>query len=99
MIYTVTFNPCLDYVVQVENLKLGAVNRVSRETVMAGGKGINVSIVLKNLGHESRALGFLAGFTGAEIARQLEERGVACDFIQVQEGMSRIVEALLATLS
>lgn len=90
MIYTVTFNPCLDYVVQVENLKLGAVNRVSRETVMAGGKGINVSIVLKNLGHESRALGFLAGFTGAEIARQLEERGVACDFIQVQEGMSRI---------
>ena len=90
MIYTVTFNPSLDYIVKVDDLALGAVNRVSSEVIMAGGKGINVSIVLKNLGHESRALGFLAGFTGDEIARQLEERGVACDFIRVKEGMSRI---------
>lgn len=90
MIYTVTFNPSLDYIVRVDDLALGAVNRVSSEVIMAGGKGINVSIVLKNLGHESRALGFLAGFTGDEIARQLEERGVACDFIRVKEGMSRI---------
>lgn len=90
MIYTVTFNPSLDYIVRVDDLALGAVNRVSSEVIMAGGKGVNVSIVLKNLGHESRALGFLAGFTGDEIARQLEERGVACDFIRVKEGMSRI---------
>lgn len=90
MIYTVTFNPSLDYIVKVDDLVLGAVNRISSEVIMAGGKGINVSIVLKNLGHESRALGFLAGFTGDEIARQLGERGVACDFIRVKEGMSRI---------
>ena len=96
MIYTVTFNPSLDYIVKVDDLALGAVNRVSSEVIMAGGKGINVSIVLKNLGHESRALGFLAGFTGDEIARQLEERGVACDFIRVKEGMSRINVKILA---
>ena len=90
MIYTVTFNPCLDYVVGVDNLTLGAVNRVSTEAVMAGGKGINVSIVLKNLGHASRALGFLAGFTGDEIARRLRLQGVDTDFIEVSHGMSRI---------
>ena len=90
MIYTVTFNPCLDYVVGVDNLTLGAVNRVSTEAVMAGGKGINVSIVLKNLGHPSCALGFLAGFTGDEIARRLQLQGVDTDFIEVSHGMSRI---------
>lgn len=90
MIYTVTFNPCLDYVVGVDNLTLGAVNRVSTEAVMAGGKGINVSIVLKNLGHPSCALGFLAGFTGDEIARRLQLQGVDTDFIEVSRGMSRI---------
>lgn len=90
MIYTVTFNPCLDYVVGVDTLALGAVNRAATETVMAGGKGVNVSIVLKNLGHPSCALGFLAGFTGDEIARRLEAMGVTCDFIRVAEGMSRI---------
>ena len=90
MIYTVTFNPCLDYVVGVDNLTLGAVNRVSTEAVMAGGKGINVSIVLKNLGHASCALGFLAGFTGDEIARRLRLQGVDTDFIEVSRGMSRI---------
>lgn len=90
MIYTVTFNPCLDYIIQVNNLTPGAVNRTAHEEMLAGGKGINVSIVLKNLGHESTALGFLAGFTGAEIARRLQERGVATDFISVAQGMSRI---------
>lgn len=90
MIYTVTFNPCLDYVVRVDDLTLGAVNRVSHETVMAGGKGVNVSVVLKNLGHPSCALGFLAGFTGDEIARRLQLQGVTTDFIEVSSGMSRI---------
>ena len=90
MIYTVTFNPCLDYVVNVDTLTLGAVNRASRETVMAGGKGVNVSIVLKNLGHASCAWGFLAGFTGDEIARRLRDMGIDIDFISVREGMSRI---------
>ena len=90
MIYTVTFNPCLDYVVNVDTLTLGAVNRASRETVMAGGKGVNVSIVLKNLGHASCAWGFLAGFTGDEIARRLRDMGIDTDFISVREGMSRI---------
>lgn len=90
MIYTVTFNPCLDYVVGVDDLKLGAVNRVSSEAVMAGGKGVNVSIVLKNLGHASCAWGFLAGFTGDEIARRLGKMGIDTDFIRVSEGMSRI---------
>lgn len=90
MIYTVTFNPCLDYVVGVDDLALGAVNRVASEAIMAGGKGINVSIVLKNLGHPSCALGFLAGFTGDEIARRLQLQGVDTDFIEVSHGMSRI---------
>ena len=64
MIYTVTFNPCLDYVVNVDTLTLGAVNRASRETVMAGGKGVNVSIVLKNLGHASCAWGLFGRLHG-----------------------------------
>ena len=65
MIYTVTFNPSLDYIVRMDHFEAGAINRVSYEQVLAGGKGINVSIVLHNLGHESTALGFVAGFTGA----------------------------------
>ena len=64
MIYTVTFNPCLDYIVGVEDFQLGMTNRTCSEQMFAGGKGINVSIVLKNLGIESTALGFIAGFTG-----------------------------------
>ena len=69
MIYTVTFNPSIDYIVKVDNFKLGAVNRTTREDIYAGGKGINVSIVLSNLGYESKALGFIAGFTGEEIEK------------------------------
>jgi len=71
MIYTVTFNPSLDYVVKVNDLKLGRVNRTEEEDVYPGGKGINVSIVLKNLGYDSSALGFIAGFTGDEIERRV----------------------------
>ena len=90
MIYTVTFNPSLDYIVSVDDFKLGLTNRTSSELMLPGGKGINVSIVLKNLGIQSTALGFMAGFTGKEIARRLEEEGVASDFIQIEEGISRI---------
>lgn len=90
MIYTVTFNPSLDYIVSVDNFKQGMVNRTSSEIMFPGGKGINVSIVLKNLGLTSTALGFTAGFTGNEIVRRLDRMGVTHDFIQVHEGMSRI---------
>lgn len=90
MICTVTFNPSLDYIVRVDDMRLGVINRTTYEQVLPGGKGINVSIVLGNLGHASRALGFLAGFTGAEIARRVSEAGVSADFIEVAEGMSRI---------
>ena len=68
MIYTVTFNPALDYVVAVEHFTLGSVNRTIRENIFYGGKGINVSALLANLGYRSTALGFIAGFTGREIA-------------------------------
>ena len=90
MIYTVTFNPSLDYIVTVPELHLGAVNRTTQEKIFAGGKGINVSMVLNHLGHENTALGFLAGFTGAEIQKLLEEQGVTTDFIKVMQGISRI---------
>lgn len=90
MIYTVTFNPCLDYIVSVDNFTLGRVNRTTKELVYPGGKGINVSLVLQNLGMESTALGFTAGFTGTEIERALQEWGCYTDFIRISEGMSRI---------
>ena len=90
MIYTVTFNPSLDYIVSVEDFRLGLTNRTSSELILPGGKGTNVSTVLMNLGIESTALGFVAGFTGDEIVRRLEEMGVISDFIQIEEGISRI---------
>ena len=90
MIYTVTFNPSLDYIVTVENFAPGVVNRTSREIIFPGGKGINVSMVLKNLGCENTALGFVAGFTGQEITRLLKERDIRTDFIPVSSGFSRI---------
>ena len=90
MIYTVTFNPSLDYIVDVPDFRLGLTNRTSAEQMFAGGKGINVSIVLKNLGLENTALGFIAGFTGEEIRRRLEEKGICSDFIRLKEGLSRI---------
>ena len=90
MICTVTFNPSLDYIVSVEDFKLGLTNRTDSEKILPGGKGINVSIVLKNLGIESTALGCMAGFTGTEIERMLRTMGVTSDFIRIEEGMSRI---------
>ena len=90
MIYTVTFNPCLDYIVGVEDFQLGMTNRTCSEQMFAGGKGINVSIVLKNLGIESTALGFIAGFTGEEIRRKVEKMGITSEFIQLENGFSRI---------
>lgn len=90
MIYTVTFNPSLDYIVRVDDFQTGRVNRTAEEIIYAGGKGINVSIVLKNLGFDSTALGFLAGFTGKEIQRLMECQGIRADFIEVDEGISRI---------
>ncbi len=90
MIYTVTFNPSIDYIVDVDHFKTGQVNRTTGEIMFPGGKGINVSMVLQNLGFESTALGFMAGFTGDEIARLLQVKNVQSDFIRVSEGMSRI---------
>ena len=90
MIYTVTFNPSLDYIVSVDNFTCGIVNRTTDEIIFPGGKGINVSMVLKNLGFENTALGFLAGFTGNRIQDLLEEKGVRADFISVEKGISRI---------
>ena len=90
MIYTVTFNPSLDYVLQVDDFAVGEINRTRTESIYPGGKGINVSLVLQNLGLPSVALGFTAGFSGAEIERLLQEAGCHCDFIAVKAGYSRI---------
>lgn len=90
MIYTVTFNPSLDYIVSVPEFKLGKTNRTQEENITAGGKGINVSLVLTALGIPNTALGFTAGFVGEEIRRQLQEREICCDFLTLPEGCSRI---------
>ena len=90
MVYTVTFNPSLDYIVNVSDFKLGQVNRTEKEVMFPGGKGINVSIVLKNLGMESTILGFTAGFTGEEIQRRVKEMGCVEKLIPIVNGYSRI---------
>ena len=90
MIYTITFNPALDYIVRLDHLKTGTINRTIQEYVLGGGKGINVSIVLNNLGMDTTALGFIAGFTGEEIVTQLKKFGVKEDFIRLREGLTRI---------
>ena len=90
MIYTVTFNPSLDYIVSVNDFRPGLTNRTSSELILPGGKGINVSTVLGNLGIENTALGFIAGFTGNEIVRRLGLIGVTTDFIRIDSGDSRI---------
>lgn len=90
MINTITLNPSLDYVVKVDNFKADALNRINSEQIYAGGKGINVSIVLKNLGVDNTALGYVAGFTGDEILTQIKDHNVDCDFVKLQSGMSRI---------
>ena len=90
MIYTVKFNPSLDYIVSVRNFEEGNVNRATDEMILPGGKGINVSIVLNNLGMESHLLGFIAGFTGKEIERMVSDDGCISEFIKVDNGLSRI---------
>ena len=90
MIYTVTFSPAIDYVVNVDYMKIGMVNRSSNEYILYGGKGINVSTVLTNLGVRNKALGFVAGFTGDEIEKGVRNLGVDTDFVHIKEGMSRI---------
>lgn len=90
MIYTVTFNPALDYVVFLDQLKLGDINRATRESIFYGGKGINVSTILNTLGMETTALGFVAGFTGKAIEEGLAAQGMHTDFIHLPEGNSRI---------
>lgn len=90
MIYTVTFNPAIDYVMNVPGLVPGEVNRSKEEYVFFGGKGINVSLVLRELGRDSTALGFIAGFTGDAIRRGVEDAGVKSDFIRLENGLSRI---------
>lgn len=90
MIYTVTFNPAIDYVVRVGGMKPGGVNRADSEEMYFGGKGINVSLVLSELGFKSKALGFAAGFTGRAIEQGISERGVETDFVHLDQGCSRI---------
>lgn len=89
-IYTVTLNPSLDYTVSVDNFRMGYTNRTESEALTVGGKGINVSTVLKNLGLESTALGFVAGFTGQEAVRQLAARGIGNGLIMLEKGLTRI---------
>lgn len=90
MIYTLTLNPALDHIIYVSDLKAGGHNRMNRELLEVGGKGINVSVTLSELDVKSRALGFVAGFTGYEIERQLQSRGIETDFVWLESGMSRI---------
>lgn len=90
MIYTVTFNPAIDYLVHVEELRLGDVNRLQSEEIYCGGKGINVSLVLRELGIPSRALGFVAGFTGKALEEGVAAQGIETDFVHLEKGCTRI---------
>lgn len=90
MIYTITFNPALDYVIRMQNLQTGEINLSKKEYILPGGKGINVSVVLKMLGIDSTALGFIAGFVGEEIQKRVREYGIDTDFIKIENDTSRI---------
>lgn len=90
MIYTVTFNPAIDYIIHTGTMQVGQVNRSQSEELYFGGKGINVSFVLHELGLPSKALGFVAGFTGAAIEAGIQEQGIATDFVHLNSGFSRI---------
>lgn len=90
MIYTVTFNPAIDCVIRLSNLQSGAINRADSQDIFVGGKGINVSLVLNQLGTQSVAMGFSAGFTGAAIEDGVRAQGVQTDFIRLKNGYSRI---------
>ncbi len=90
MVYTVTFNPAIDYVVHSDKMKVGDVNRSKGEEIYIGGKGINVSIVLSELGIKSKALGFIAGFTGDAVENGVKEKGIDAEFVRLPEGFTRI---------
>lgn len=90
MIYTITCNPSIDYIVNLDNLNMGELNRSLNDYAYVAGKGVNVSYVLKTLGYESKALGFVAGFTGKHIIDKLNEDGIANDFVMLDNGMTRI---------
>lgn len=90
MICTLTLNPSLDYIVTVDHFEIGKTNRTSDDFILPGGKGINVSIVLRNLGFENRAFGFLAGFTGKALESMVREAGINAEFLWVKEGDTRI---------
>lgn len=90
MIYTITFNPALDYITQVENFKIGKINRTKAEKILPGGKGLNVSIVLNNLKIKNTAIAFIGGFTGEELKNKIENYGIGTDFIKVTDGITRI---------
>lgn len=90
MIYTLTLNPAIDHIVRLDNLDIGQTNRMKEESISAGGKGINVSKILKNLNEESIALGFIAGFTGEELDRILKNEDLSTDFIKINHGFTRI---------
>lgn len=85
MIYTLTLNPSIDYVVGLEEINFGELNRIQEEHFLTGGKGINVSRVLNNLGYQSTALGFMGGFTGSFVKSELEAEEIATDFIEIEE--------------
>lgn len=90
MIYTLTLNPAIDHIVRVDKLEIGETNRMHEESISSGGKGINVSKILKNLDEESIALGYIAGFTGREVERLVNKEGISSDFIKVENGFTRI---------
>ena len=90
MVFTVTFNPAIDYIVYMDGLKVGKTNRTVSEEYYFGGKGINVSIILKNLGIDTTALGFISGFTGKALEEGLEKQGLKTDFIKLDNGITRI---------
>lgn len=90
MVYTVTLNPALDYVMQVKKLRFDDINRAYFEDLHYGGKGINVSVVLKRLGVENKAMGFVAGFTGKRLEEMLKDEGIDCSFLHLKKGDTRI---------
>ena len=90
MIYTVTLNPSIDYVITLDALCKGAINRTKEEDIIYGGKGINVSMMLAHLGIPSTALGFFAGFTGEALKKGIEQQGIMTDFIPIEDGFTRI---------
>ena len=96
MVYTITCNPSLDYGVTVENFQMGHTNRTVTEQMNVGGKGINVSIVLKHLGIPTKILGFTAGFTGREIEKRIKEQEIEAEWIWLPQGDSRINVKLLS---